>query len=123
MVIRSASFVISHSNGSTGHSMPLVAHAQNLRTYCAKLRYNPQYFLLIGLLGPPTKFTTVRSLPLKNPLKKSFQSGKVVVSKIISHLALPERALKSLYVVHFGSCVNDKRYYLEHIVRLSIPDS
>jgi hypothetical protein len=24
----------------------------------------------VGLLGPPTKFTTVRSLPIKKPVKK-----------------------------------------------------
>jgi hypothetical protein len=65
-----------------------------------------------GLIGPSGKFTTLRSLPFKNALKKSLQSGKVVVSKIISYLALPEKALKSLYVIHFGSCVQDNSYYL-----------
>jgi len=34
------------------------------------------------------------------------------MSKIISHLALYEKILKPLCVIHFGSCVNDKSRYL-----------
>jgi hypothetical protein len=51
MATRLASSMISHSNDYTGHSMPLVAHAQNLRSYCAKLKYNPQQIGLFRTFG------------------------------------------------------------------------
>src|SRR2546421_7232449 len=44
-------------------------HTQAFERYS---RYEPH----IGLLGPPTKFTTGRSLPIKKPLKKHFSVGK-----------------------------------------------
>lgn len=51
----------------------------------------------------------VKVIANQKPVQKTpFSRDKAVMSKIISHLALPGRALKPLCVLHFSSCLTNK---------------